>query len=260
MRPLPWKPVLVVLLLAATLFAQRRFRGRYDEDDVPIPPDATEKTEYVFARFQYPSFYGSRRGGSWATDYPKADRVFLRGVRRLTRIHSRSMEEVVSLDSPTLYDVPWMYAVEVGTWGMSDTQAAKLRDYLNRGGFLMVDDFHGDYEWDVFMDSMRRVFPDRAVVDIGEEDQAFHVLYDLKDRFQIPGIHYPWSGVTYEKGGVDPHWRGIYDEKGRLVVAICYNMDLGDAWEHADVPQYPEKFAALAYRTALNYIIYSMTH
>jgi hypothetical protein len=133
-------------------------------------------------------------------------------------------------------------------------------DYLNRGGFLMVDDFHSDYEWDVFMDSMRRVYPDRAVVDIGEEDQAFHILYDLKDRFQIPGIQYKWSGSTSEKGGVDPHWRGIYDEKGRLVVAICFNMDLGDAWEHADDPQYPEKFAALAYRTALNYIIYSMTH
>jgi hypothetical protein len=104
------------------------------------------------------------------------------------------------------------------------------------------------------------VYPDRPVVEIGDNDQAFHILYDLGDRFQIPGIHYPWSGSTSEKGGVDPHWRGVYDEKGRLVIAICYNMDLGDAWEHADVPQYPEKFAALAYRTALNYIIYSMTH
>ena len=249
---------LFAVLLATVAFAQWGRRGYYEED-VPVPADASEKTEYVFARLRYDG-YRRRRGGSWATDYPKADRQFLQGVRRLTRIHSRSKEQVVDVNSDEIFDYPWIYAVEVGSWVLSDEQGAHLREYINRGGFLMVDDFHGDYEWDSFHESFIKIFPDRPIVDLEDSDAVFHVLYDLEKRFQIPGVQYVRSGVTWEKGGVDPHWRGVYDEKGRLVVAICHNMDLGDAWEWADIPEYPEPFASLAYRVALNYIIYSMSH
>jgi hypothetical protein len=110
------------------------------------------------------------------------------------------------------------------------------------------------------MHSLKKVFPDRGVVDLEPNEAIFHVLYDLDQKVQVPGIHTLYSGSTSEKGGVDPKWRGVYDDKGRLLVAICHNMDLGDAWEWADHPQYPERYAALAYRIALNYIIYSMTH
>jgi len=255
--------VLLVLLLTAAALAQRGFRGRYSEEDnpAPIPPDAAEKTEFVFGRLRYGSSRGSYYGwGSWATDYPKADRQFLQGLRRLTRIHTRSKEQVVDIDSEDIYQYPWIYAVEVGRWGFTDKQAARLRDYLQRGGFLMVDDFHGAYEWDVFAEGMRKVLPDRSIVELENADHIFHVLYDLDDRFQVPGVHTVRSGVTYEKGGVEPRWRGIYDDKGRIMVAICHNMDLGDAWEWADYPAYPERYASLAYRIAVNYIIYSMTH
>ena len=255
--------VLFAVILTAALYAQRGFRSRYSEEDnpAPIPPDANEKTEFVFGRLRYPSSRNSYwGGGSWTTDYPKADRQFLQGVRRLTRIHTRSMEQVVDIDSEDIYKYPWIYAVEVGHWALSNEQAARLRDYLQRGGFLMVDDFHGEYEWDQFMDSMQRVFPDRQVVDLKNEDEVFHVLYDLNERFQVPGVQFVRSGRTWEKGGIEPKWRGIYDDKNRLMVAIGHNMDLGDAWEWADLPQYPERYAALAYRVAINYIIYSMTH
>jgi len=249
------------LFLAISVFAQRGYRMRYDEDDIPVPADGNEKTEYVFARFRYPSMRGGYYGwGGWATDYPKADRQYLQGVRRLTRLHTRSMEEVVDLEGDKIYDYPWIYAVEVGRWGLNPRQAQKLRDYIDRGGFLMADDFHGPYEWEIFMDSLSRVFPDQPVVDMESSDPAFHVLYDLDKRFQIPGIHYIGTGVTYEKGGIEPKWRGVHDKKGRLVVAICHNMDLGDAWEWADHPRYPEPYASLAYRVGINYIIYSMTH
>jgi uncharacterized protein DUF4159 len=253
----------VLVLWSALVGFQRRYRSLLDEEDdpAPIPADANEKTEYAFARLRYPSDRYSRWGrGAWTTDYPKADRQFVQGVRRLTRIHTRSMEQVVDLDSDEIYDWPWIYAVEVGQWGLDDEQAKKLRDYLLRGGFLMVDDFHGTLEWQVFMNSMSRVFPDRAVVDMPEGDPAFHVLYDLGQRFQVPGIQYLYTGRLYERDGVEPEWKGIYDDKGRLMVAICHNMDLGDAWEHADHPQYPEKYASLAYRVGINYIIYAMTH
>ncbi|MCS7025023.1 MAG: DUF4159 domain-containing protein [Bryobacteraceae bacterium] len=256
---------MIVLLVATAVWAQRGLRGFRsfdDEEELPLPADATEKTEFLFARLRYDSVRGSWgwRGGAWATDYPKADRQFLQGLRRLSRVHARSVEEVVDVNSDQIYRYPWLYAVEVGRWELSDSQARRLRDYLDRGGFLMVDDFHGYWEWDVFLHSLRKVFPDRAVVDLESSDPIFHVLYDLDQRVQIPGIHTLFSGSTSEKGGVDPKWRGVYDDRGRLVVAICHNMDLGDAWEWADHPDYPERYAALAYRIALNYIIYAMTH
>lgn len=253
----------LVLILIGSLLAQRRGRrGRFWEEEIPLPADATEKTEFIFARLQYPSFGGGYWGwrGAWSTDYPKADRQFLQGVRRLTRIHTRSVETVVNLDSEEIFDWPFIYGVEVGHWDLSDDQAAKLREYLLKGGFLMTDDFHGTYEWDVFMASMQRVFPDRPIVEVEDSDEIFHVLYDLDQRFQVPGIRYFSSGRTYEQDGIEPRWRGIYDDEGRLMVGICHNMDLGDAWEWADLPQYPEAWASLAYRVGVNYIIYSMTH
>jgi hypothetical protein len=252
----------LTLIFMSALVAQRSFPfPGFDEDEsVMTPSDANEKTEFVFARLQYPNMGRGWRRGSWSTDWPKADRQFLQGVRRLTRIHSRSVEAVVNLDSDDIFDYPFVYAVEVGHWTLNDQQAAKLREYLDRGGFLMTDDFHGTWEWDVFMSSMRKVFPDRPVVDLANSEAAFHVLYDLGERFQVPGIQYFYSGQVWEQDGVEAQWKGIFDEKGRLVVAICHNMDLGDAWEWADHPRYPEKWASMAYRVAINYIIYSMTH
>jgi hypothetical protein len=253
----------LVVLLAAGALAQRGYRGRYYEEDnpAPVPPDATEKTEFVFGRLRYGSSRGGYYGwGGWATDYPKADRQFLQGLRRLTRIHTRSVEQVVDMESDEIFNYPWLYAVEVGRWGFTEKQAAKLRDYLNRGGFLLVDDFHGTYEWEAFVDGMKMVLPDRPIVELENTEHIFHVLYDLDGRFQVPGVHIVRSGRTYERDGIEPRWRGIYDDKGRIMVAICHNMDLGDAWEWADLPAYPERYASLAYRIAVNYIVYSMTH
>jgi hypothetical protein len=124
----------------------------------------------------------------------------------------------------------------------------------------MVDDFHGTREWGIFMESMQRVFPDRAVVEIPDTDQLFHTFWDLDDRQQIPGAQFMYSGQTYERDGYMGRWRGIYDDEGRVMVAICHNMDLGDAVEHSDTLGYPEMYSAQAMRTFVNYIIYSMTH
>jgi len=248
--------------LLSVVYAQRRGYRFFDEEEsgAPMPADAAEKTEYTFARLRYPSgrFWGY--AGYWTIDYPKADRQFVQGVRRLTRIHTKSVEEVVSLDDDKIFDYPWVYVVEPGHWILTDAQCKKLREYTDRGGFIMTDDFHGSEEWEVFMESLSRAYPDRPVVEIEDKDEAFHVLYDLDQRFQVPGIVNRPYFRTYERDGVAPHWRGVYDEKGRLVVGICFNMDLGDAWEWADDPTYPEKYASFAYRVAINYIIYAMTH
>ena len=248
-----------LLFLWSTVFAfQRGRRGGFREYEEPLvtPADAGEKTEWAFARLKYPSW----RYGNWTTDYPKADRQFVQGVRRLTRLHTRSVEEVVDVDSDELYNWPWVYAVEVGRWDLTDPQCERVRDYLLRGGFLMVDDFHGTEEWEGFLSSMSRIFPDRPIVELENREQIFHVLYDLDERFQIPGTVALYRGTTYEKDGVQPRWRAIMDDKGRVMVAICHNMDLGDAWEWSDDARYPEKWADLAYRIAVNYVMYDLSH
>ena len=253
--------------ILTVLFAQRNFvTYPYEEvNPAAVPADAYEKTEWAFGRLRYPSGggYGRwRRRSSWSTDYPKADRQFVMGVRRLTRLHTRSSEQVVDLDidDDEIYNWPWISAVEVGHWVLTDAQCRKIREYLLRGGFLMTDDFHGTEEWAVFMESMGRIFPDRPIVEIENKDAIFHVLYDLDERIQVMGTVTLGSGVTYERDGVVPHWRAIYDDRGRIMVAICFNQDNGDAWEWADHPQYPERAASQAYRMGLNYIIYSMSH
>ena len=259
--------LMVVPFLA--LLAQHEFRdfGYLGQNPAPVPPDANEKTEWAFGRLRYSGggrFGGFRRGGrgAWGTDFPKADRQFVKGVARLTRLHARSAEQVIDLeDGDEVYYWPWLYAVEVGQWNLSDVECAKLRDYLLRGGFLMVDDFHGGYEWDIFMASMSRVFPDRTPVEIEDKDPIFHILYDLDDKVQVPGVAALNQGLTYERpDSQTPHWRGIYDDKGRVMVAMTFNQDYGDAWEWADAPWYPEKMTGQAYRVGVNYIIYSMTH
>jgi hypothetical protein len=271
------------LAAVATLCAfQRPFREYPGSgyEDFPLPPDWQEKTEWVFGRLMYPTFPGGRGRGrfgrgygrfgrgdpwtqgytSWTTDYPRSDRHFVSAVRRLSRVHTRSVEQPVNLDEGDQYDWPWLYGVEVGHWNLTDAQARSLREYLLRGGFLMVDDFHGTEEWEVFTLSMQRVFPDRPIVEIENADPIFHTIYDLDDRYQVPGVQYLRSGRLYEQDGVVPHWRGIYDDKGRLMVAICFDMDLGDSWEWADDPRYPEKFSALGIRIGVNYVVYAMTH
>jgi hypothetical protein len=186
------------------------------------------------------------------TDWPDAEIHLLPGITRLTRVSTDERGRIVDLKNDELMDYPWLYAVEVGQWYLDDLEAARLREYLDRGGFLMVDDFWGPYEWSIFTESMRRVFPDRPIVELEEGHPLLHVLYDLDQRTQIPG--------RGGQRGETPHWRGIFDDNNRLLVAINFNMDMGDAWEHADDPWYPEPMTALAYRFAVNYVIYSMTH
>ena len=265
------RSALFLLIIAVAgwgvLRAQRPFREYpgAEYENFPLPPDWQQSAEWTRARLRYPSFMGVHgfRDGyrRWTVDYPRSDRHLLQGIRRLTRIDTRSVEQVVDLDGgDDVFNWPMMYAVEVGYWNLPDQQAAQLRDFLLRGGFFMCDDFHGTVEWNNFVASMKRVFPDREIVDLDNKDPIFHVIYDLDDRFQVPGLQYVYTGSVFEYDGFQAKWRGIYDDKGRLMVVICHNMDLGDAWEHSDNPVYPEKFAALAYRIAVNYVTYDLTH
>ncbi len=263
---LPYTGLLLALLsTSGTLLAFQRIRLQdlQEESDWRNPAGADERTEWTFARLRYDGYYGGgfdRRGGSrWTTDYPKAERQFVQGVRRLTRIDAKSIGQVVDPDTDELFDWPWAYAVEVSSWDFSLEQAERMREFLLKGGFLMVDDFHGTAEWQMFEAGLRKIFSERPIEDLADEDPIFHVNYDLEQRFQVPVVNYVNTGQTYERDGFNPEWRAVRDDNGRVMVAICHNMDLGDAWEWADLPQYPERFTSLAYRIGINYIMYAMT-
>jgi hypothetical protein len=266
--------------LAVILYGFQRpfrvYRSMEPYDNVELPPDWQDKAEWIFARLMYPQHpyarfgrfyrYGGmvdwREGGtSWSQDYPRADRHFAVALRRLTRIQVRSVEQPVNLDDEDdVYNWPWLAAGEMGDWKLTESQVQKLRDYLLRGGFLMLDDFWGTEEWDRFYETMRLVFPDRPIVEIENADSIFHTVYDLDDRYQVPGDWALKRGTTYRNGGSVPYWRGIYDDRGRLMVAMSFNSDVGDSWEWADDPGYPEKYSALGIRIGVNYVVYALTH
>ena len=274
-------PACCILGLVGALFAQRPFR-QYPSveygDSTPLPPDWQRPGEWAFARLMYPPgpndgyrgrFDGDWRQGMslWTQDGPPADRDFAAAVRRLTRIDARSVEQDVNLDDgDEVYNWPWLYAVQVGEWGITQHQADVLRDYLLRGGFFMADDFHGAYEWQMFLKRIRMVFPDRPIVDIPNNDPIFHTLYDLDERYQIVGAEHLGTGYKipdYPQGlddGKGAKWRAIRDDKGRIMVAISFNSDLGDSWEWSNRPEYPERFSDLGFRIGINYLVYAMTH
>ncbi len=226
------------------------------------PPEA----EFHFLRVEYVNLATGFRGFGrpwWRQDWPAAETHFAQGIARLTGIEVGSGRHLPLTDD-RIFDFPWAYATQVGYWDLSDEEIARLREYLLRGGFLVVDDFYGIEQWAVFRESMRRTFPNTPIVDIAEDHPLLHVLYDLDQRTQIPGLRHlrraAGGGIYVEPQDAGPRWRGILDEEGRLLVAVNYNMDVGDAWEHADMAEYPEPMTALAYRFGINYIVYAMTH
>ena len=263
-----------LLLIAAAGWAQR---GRFREPEDEGPAIPVRAAEFHFIRLEYtdlPQYhrgfgYASRDGagsGWWIVDWPAADNHFTSGIERLTRIDTGDPRHL-RLTDDRLFDYPWIYATQTGWWGLSDAEILRLREYLLRGGYLVVDDFWGPEQWEVFRRTMERVLPDHPITDLAPSDSVMHVLYDIeeKDRTIIPGSRHlrrgPGGGVQVVlPAGAVPAWRAMYDDRERMVVAVNFNTDVGDAWEFADVPYYPEAMTALAYRYGINYIVYSMTH
>ncbi len=226
--------------------------------------------EYCFLRVQYADlFRGGRVSGLgfgrgwWMQDWPRAEEHFTQGVRRLTRIDVGE-PRWLPLTDDRIFDYPWIYATQVGYWNLSRQETSRLAEYFQRGGFLVVDDFWGPAEWEVFREAMERTLPGRPILEIPPSDPMMNVLYTVGECVQIPGLRHLRrgrdGGVVIQPGLDPPHWRAIYDDRGRMLVAINYNMDIGDAWEEADVPEYPAEATGLAYRFAINSIIYAMTH
>lgn len=248
---------LLLTLCVGTLLAQ----GRWSREG-EISTDLNSYAEFAFTRIIFDYGYQPLPGPGndpWR-DWPESDMHFIRGVKRLTAVDIEDQSRAIRLTDEQLFDRPWIYALEVGSWLLSQDEADSLREYLLRGGFLVVDDFHGSVQWAGFLRSMERVFPDRPIVNIAQHNPIMDIHFEADQSQPIPGIMALRYGQTYEHDGYTPTWRGIYDDDGRLMVIINFNVDLGDAWELADEPWYPEEYTSLAYRFGINYVLYAMTH
>jgi len=260
------KPVATLIffltLLQLPAAAQSPIADTAPKAEAPLPGNAHE---FYFTRAIYSGEYDSYdQGGRWAVDYPKADHQFLIALQRLSIVDAYDSDNAITLTDPRLRRFPLLYAVEVGSMSLTDDEVLALRSYLLAGGFLVLDDFWGSWAWEQFESQMRRVLPDRNIVEIPPDHPVMSAFYNIEEIIQVPNIRQGWASVyggpTYEYDGIVPHLRGIFDDQGRLMVLINWNTDLGDAWEWADDPGYPLKFSTYAFEIGINFVVYGMTH
>ena len=232
------------------------------EDDLDfIPQPSARPRQFYFTRAAYTGYFRFRDFRSWSVDFPKADRQFLIGLRRLTNLDAYELENPVRLTDPELGKYPFLYTVEVGYMALTEGEVEGLRRYLQAGGFLVVDDFWGTMEWENFEAQFARILPGYPIVDIPLTHPIFNCFYDVKEIVQVPNVGQGMQGgPTWESDGYYPEVKGIFDEHGRLMVVINWNTDLGDAWEWAENPYYPLRFSTYAYQMGVNFIIYAMSH
>lgn len=266
-----------LLLVAAAAWGQREFRVlrgfEAHADYTELPTDWNREADFVVARLMYPPGWGGGfgfgRGGNWrdggttwAVDYPKGDRYFASILRRLTTIDVRSVEQPVNLeDGDDVFNWPFLIVGLAGSWNLDDAMVVKLRDYLERGGFLFCDSFFGSQQWEGFVEGMRRIFPDREIEDLPEDHPLFHTVYDLTGRQQVPNMNNLLSGGPgYLSDGAVPRWKGVLDDNGRVMVAIAFNNDISDSFQWADDPDYPADAATMGLRLGVNFAVYALTH
>jgi len=287
-----WRLACLVLgvLAVSPALAQREFReyqpyeGGWGEGS-RLPEDFNVPDEFVVGRLMFPQtrsrgVFGAgggdwtQGGTAWAVDYPEGDRTFARLLRRLTTIGVRSVEQPVNLDDgDDAFYWPFMISGLVGAWDLTDEQAAMLREHLLRGGFLLCDSFYGTGEWNGFLETMQRVFPDRPIVELPDDHPIFHIVYNLTEKPQVPtyqhleyvgprgggGGEAQWYG-GYREDGAEPHWRAILDDEERVMVMIAHNNDIADGWQRADEPRYPQTQSTLAIQLGVNFAVYALTH
>lgn len=236
-----------IILSMGLLFPSHSDVGSDDDSDL-----------FTFVRLRYTG--DGWFGNGWDVDMPASDRNFIRKLAQATNIPVARYEKIISVGSPELFNYPFAYILEVGTLNLTNAEAKNLREYLLRGGFIMVDDFHGGQEWHHFYRQFKKIFPEREPEDIPITHPLFHCFFDIDTLVQIPGIRSIFNGRTYERrDGFPAYCRGVYDGNGRLMMMINFNSDLGDAWEHAAERFYPREYSDMAYRMGINAVVYALT-
>jgi Domain of unknown function (DUF4159) len=266
--------LLVVVGGAAAQFGGQIGRGRIGRYGAPprfATPDAFDG-RFNFCRIVFrQNPYGD--GNGWGVDYPRADQDLSIRLSELTKApvsfdrEGNPIHFLVRLTDDELFHCPFIMMTEVGGAYFDDREAARLRDYLLKGGFLWADDFWGSHAWQAWESQIRKVLPakDFAIADLPIEHPMFHTLFDVQRVPQIPSIDsWQWlRGGTSERGAdsATVHARAIFDSTGRMMVFITHNTDFGDAWEReADDPNYFYRFSVDGYAVGIDLMVYAMTH
>jgi len=243
--------VLLIALTIALVAKEASVQG--GSDPVFSTP---EDHEFTFARVQFNSFSrrgrGRGRNPGWRHDYPRAEIHLLKILGEVTNISTTPESYViVQLRDPELMKYPFLYFSEPGTWDITPEETTNFREYLNRGGFAIFDDFDGQRDWRVFESCMRAVYPERRFVELQLQDPIFHCFFDIETLDMVP----PYS----VRGGL-PEFLALRDEDGRIQAVANFNNDIGDFWEWSDESFYPVNLSNEAYKLGVNYVVYAMTH
>jgi len=212
-------------------------------------------------------------GGGWSADFPRADINLSIRLSELTktRVGRDSSDEpnhlLIQLTDPELFDCPFTMMTEVGAASFNDLEAANLRKYLEKGGFLWADDFWGTYAWEWWEEELRKALPaaEYPIVDLTPDHPLFHAQFEIKETPQITNIGF-WSrtgGQTSERGedSATVHTRAIFDKHGRMMVLMTHNTDFGDAFEReGDDPEYFYRQSVPGYGFGINVLLYMLTH
>ncbi len=225
--------------------------------EVSADPEPNDSTLFQFVRIRYNGFVSSWGGGRgrwvppWMHDYPRAEQNFLKIFMELTGIETTPESYLVlDLNDPRIMNYPALYVSEPGYWNITAEEAANLREYLLRGGFVIFDDFRGAGDWHNFTSSMQQVYPERGFEELTTDHPVFHCFYDIDSLDMLPPYNVPGK----------PRFYGLSDEDGRLLAVANFNNDIGDYWEWSDESLVPISASNEAYKFGINYFVYALTH
>jgi hypothetical protein len=278
-RRLVWSAVGVMAIVGGSVavsYAQQIWFGGYGSTPPKFPTKDTFTGSFTFCRALFNSGYQRQKSG-WGTDYPGADINFSIRLSELTKADvkmDRGSSEgpmpdpvVVRLTDDELFQCPFILMEDAGTAVFSDYEVARLREYLLKGGFLFVSDYHGEWAKEQFDEQMGRVLPEYPIIDLTPPDHAiWHTLYPVKEIVQMASIQ-TWrrtGGSTIERWNIEgapPNARGIQDSDGHLMVVMIHNSDIPDGWEReGEDPDYFYRFSPESYAVAIDIMMYAMTH
>jgi hypothetical protein len=260
----------VVAVVASTAFVSAQFGRGFRVGIRFAPPDMPDRA-FTLCRIMYQSVRREADGAGWQTDYPLGDNNLLVRFGELTRTRVSHDERggvnhwVVRLTDDALFNCPYTVASDVGTMGLSDLEALRLRTYLLKGGFLWVDDFWGTPAWEHWSSVVNQVLPGRPIEDVPLSDPIFRSQFNIKAVPQVP--RYPFwvasGGRTSERGddSREPHFRAVRDDAGRIMVVMTHNTDVADSWEReAEEPAYFQRFSIDGYALGVDVLLYAQTH
>jgi hypothetical protein len=240
-------PACVLVVMTVVLFPPQHSKA-------DPPRSKFRASDFHFARIRFNTLDYSHyfpEMPPWAHDYPRADRNFLKILAEVSGIRCDSEAyQLVSLEDDQIFKYPWAYMCEVGYMNLTAKEVATLRAYLDRGGFIVVDDFRTEREWEIFANEMRRVYPNRGFQELQLNHPVFQCFYNIKTLDMAP----PYA--RYLK----PRFLGLSDEKGRLQIVANFNNDIGEYWEWSDTDWMPLELSNEAYKYGINYVMYALTH